>query len=555
MQATSLQTASLPPVPLKPISRKPPMYRAHTLAALWIGLIAGALVPSLASAQTPKSDAERRGDIERLSRQTGVKVKPADIAAEQAASADAKVKLDAARSKLLAAPAGDFVGGKPTYVVGITSAVANPVRAGRGLTVPGDAEQKVPEINRRSQADLAREDKLATALRGQGGLRSTRPQSLATPGNAWGCSPTAGSFDWRSKGAVTSVKDQESCGSCWAFAAVAALEGNYFITNRTSVRGAEQQVLDCSKGGSCKGGWYMDAWDNLQGYGTADLSGYPYLASDQSCTWSQPTPFHWGAWGFVEPSNPATPPPVAKMKASLCQRGPIAVAMVSGTPGFDGYKGGVLNDNVGNQKLDHAVTIVGWDDSKQAWLVKNSWGPRWGLGGYVWINYAANRVGSWAAWVQARPQTALSDDCVTLDPAAAQVVQRDGRWKVVAGPHTVADTGTSRTEADKALAVLKHYKLTRQCYLGRPNWNFTYFLAGSKTPTGEMAGETCTKFKLAGLDVDREDNGPRWRLKDGVKHLRFFDSEDDAWRAYAYLRRHEFDQQCSSGNGFNYYRR
>ncbi|MEQ1718786.1 MAG: hypothetical protein ABL907_22830, partial [Hyphomicrobium sp.] len=100
---------------------------------------------------------------------------------------------------------------------------------------------------------------------------------------------------------------------------------------------------------------------------------------------------------------------------------------------------------------------------------------------------------------------------------------------------------------------IKHYGLSKRCLVGRPNWNFEYFLNGSKTPEGEIAGENCTKFTLADVDVNRDGEG--WLLEDGVKRLKTFTNEDDAWIALAYLRRHHFSYQCNVAGGFQYYRK
>jgi hypothetical protein len=504
------------------------------------------------------SDLERTAQIKEVSRKSGVALKQSHIDAEEAASPDVKARLDQARAKIITADPGKFVGGKPTFVVGHTTALATPERRKTGLIIAPDAVSKVPAQNRKTISDLARETKIQATLqsRAPGALRSVRGGNLEAVseggGRQWGCSPDAAAFDWRAKGAVTKVKDQNPCGSCWAHAAIAALEGSNFITNGSALTGSEQQVLDCSGAGSCDGGTYDAAWDKLQGYGTAEAVVYPYTKVSGQCQWAKPTPHHWAAWGWVNETDPLGIAPVATIKAQLCRRGPLATAMVAGTTGFDGYRGGVLNE-VTTAELDHAVTIVGWDDAKKAWLVKNSWGEGWGEKGYVWIAYGANKIGSWTAWVQARKTPTLTDDCETFAPGNAKVLVRDGRNKVVAGAHTIADTGASASDAQRALAVVKHYKLSKQCYLGRPNWNMEYFLEGTKTPREAMAGETCMKYNLGGLDVDKD--GAQWQLKDGIKRIKTFVKEDDAWLAYAYLRRHAFTYRCNVGDGFVYFRR
>ena len=500
-----------------------------------------------ASAQV--SDAERTAQIRQLSRGTGLKLKQSVVDKERAALPEAKAAIDAARKEMLNADASKFVGGKPTFIVGHTSAITSPDRRRTGNIEPVDSDATLAEQVRNTARSLAREGKI------HGALQSHAPTDGADlaegPGRSWSCSPELAAWDWRTTGAVTPVKDQGPCGSCWTFAAMAAFESNYFITNRVSFTGAEQQLLDCSHAGTCGGGASHTAWDNLQGYGTADAGVYPYAGADSQCKWAKPTPYHWAAWGWVNEDNPIAPAPVEKIKAQLCRRGPLKTSVVAGTDGFPAYRGGVLNE-ITNKPTDHAVTIVGWDDAKQAWLIKNSWGTQWGENGYIWINYKSNKVGSKAAWVQARKQVALNDDCEPFLAENAKVVERDGRFKVVAGEHVISSAVT-RADAGRTIEVIKNYRLNKQCYVGRPDWTFEYFLAGTKTPREELAGESCQKFNLGGLDVDKD--GARWQLKDGIVRVKTFDNEDQAWQAYAYLRRHAFTYRCNVGDGFIYWRR
>ena len=109
-------------------------------------------------------------------------------------------------------------------------------------------------------------------------------------------------------------------------------------------------------------------------------------------------PYRVVSWSFVEPSNPYSVPPTAAIKAALCMHGPLAVAVYADSY-FQDYTGGVFNNTNSTSGINHAVVIVGWDDAKQAWLVKNSWSSGWELGGYIWIRYDANNIGYAAAWV------------------------------------------------------------------------------------------------------------------------------------------------------------
>jgi hypothetical protein len=100
----------------------------------------------------------------------------------------------------------------------------------------------------------------------------------------------------------------------------------------------------------------------------------------------------------VDPSTQI--PSVTKLKNALCKYGPLAVA-VRVTSAFQAYKSGVFNQKDPGG-VNHGVTLVGWDDSKKAWLIKNSWGPGWGMSGYMWIGYGSNKIGYGAGWTVAR---------------------------------------------------------------------------------------------------------------------------------------------------------
>jgi len=211
------------------------------------------------------------------------------------------------------------------------------------------------------------------------------------------CNASSGAFDWRNLGKVTPVKDQGGCGSCWDFAAMAAYESAYAIRNGAMIDTSEQQVLDCAGAGTCGGGWYMPVWDWMLTHRVGNESALPYTAHDGSCPSGISGNYQDVAWGFVDPAGGV--PSVGAIKAALCAHGPLAVAVMA-TPAFQAYTGGVLNEGP-MSNFNHAVTIVGWDDSKHAWLVKNSWSTGWGLNGYIWIAYGSNNIGYHAAWVQA----------------------------------------------------------------------------------------------------------------------------------------------------------
>ncbi|MBI4928909.1 MAG: hypothetical protein HY835_14170 [Anaerolineae bacterium] len=217
------------------------------------------------------------------------------------------------------------------------------------------------------------------------------------------CVASAAQFNWADKNAVTPVKDQGPCGSCWAFGTHGAFEGSYAILNKNLINTSEQDTLDCSGAGSCGGGWW--AFQYLIDTGSADESEYAYVAKKGGCRADVKHPYKAVTWGYV--NSTVAIPSVAELKAALCEYGPLAIA-VNVTPAFQAYTGGVFNEkNPGN--VNHAITLIGWDDAKKAWRIKNSWGTAWGESGYMWIAYDSNKVGYGAAWVQAEVAPVCQD--------------------------------------------------------------------------------------------------------------------------------------------------
>ena len=214
-------------------------------------------------------------------------------------------------------------------------------------------------------------------------------------------------YDARDHGWVSPVVDQGGCGSCWAFAAVAMYESNYLKRNNTLALASEQYALNCSGGGSCGGGlsykvfrWMVDNNKNLK-----KKSGMPYVGSKGTCpTGSVPTNYYANSWTVLRPdkdiSKIADP---ALIKNAIMQYGAVKSSLVAS--GWSGYSSGVLDgypSNYSSPSSNHAILIVGWDNSKQAFLVKNSWGTDWGYDGFCWVKYGNFNIGRRAIVVTAK---------------------------------------------------------------------------------------------------------------------------------------------------------
>jgi xylem cysteine proteinase len=191
------------------------------------------------------------------------------------------------------------------------------------------------------------------------------------------------SLDWRDKGAVGDVKNQASCGSCWAFSATAAVEGFWKLSGKNLENLAEQQLVDCATNGNygCNGGWMDYAFQYLiSAKGQVRTASYPYTALDGDCKFKQSDAVAYiNGFDDVGKSD-------CKQLLSFNQRGPVSVA-IAATREFMQYTNGVFSSGACGTGLNHGVTLVGYgtDDSlkKDFYIVRNSWGAGWGEKGYV----------------------------------------------------------------------------------------------------------------------------------------------------------------------------
>jgi len=231
-----------------------------------------------------------------------------------------------------------------------------------------------------------------------------KPEPGVTGGSS--INPSLPAFNWRDRNKCSVVKNQSMCGSCWAFTAAAVLESGWMIRNSRELDLSEQFIVDCAASengdcGGCDGGWYGGVFDFFKDRKGAILENIlPYRAADGECpSMAADSKVRVSTWGYV--SGDGGTPSVSEMKEALCKYGPLA-ATVLATDAFTAYVGGIFDikeKTNGPDDTNHAITIVGWDDSKNAYLVKNSWGSEWGEKGYIWIDYGSNNIGYGAVWV------------------------------------------------------------------------------------------------------------------------------------------------------------
>jgi len=272
-------------------------------------------------------------------------------------------------------------------------------------------------------------------------------------------------FDWRDVDGVdftTPIKDQGSCGSCWAFGTVGPLECNIKYKEGLEVDLSEQWLVSCNQDGwGCDGGWWAHDYhmwktDFCGDTGAVLESDFPYVAYDAPCNCPYPHEYLIEDWAFIGSEHGI--PAVDSIKQAIMDYGPVSSAVYVNSA-FQAYSSGIF-DGCSSGQVNHGVVLVGWDDNQGdngVWFLRNSWGTGWGEDGYMRIPYDCSNIGYSACYVDygsvGDKTLEVTINRITNDPEQGDYDQIDEWWDIRGGINpewyyrvVVEDLGETRSQ-------------------------------------------------------------------------------------------------------------
>lgn len=223
----------------------------------------------------------------------------------------------------------------------------------------------------------------------------------------------AASIDWRTSGAVTDVKNQGQCGSCWAFSTTGSVEGAWKNAHGTLVPLSEQELVDCdSVDSGCNGGLMDYGFEYIMKNGITSEENYKYTARDGTCDTTKQA----NVVATVKSYKDVTSKSQAALENAV-NIGPVSIAIEADKEAFQLYTGGILSANAGcGHSLDHGVLLVGYgaENGEDYWIVKNSWGSGWGEGGYIRMQRGGDGPGT--CGLQSQPSYPIAGDAPAPGP-------------------------------------------------------------------------------------------------------------------------------------------
>jgi len=248
-----------------------------------------------------------------------------------------------------------------------------------------DKKSKKADYGITKFSDLSPEEFRTTVLMKKPIIPDTKPKTNVLRPKV---QATPSFFDWREKGAVTAVKDQGQCGSCWAFSVTENIESMWILAGKANntINLSPQQIVDCdTSDDGCEGGNPPTAYDYvISAGGMEPIVDYPYTAEDGNCNFNSGdvvakiSNWQWATETYSE----------TDIQQNMLSWGPLSICVDA--EAWQDYEGGVMTweECAWINVLDHCVDLIGYnatDTSNSYWIVRNSWNTNWGVEGYIYL--------------------------------------------------------------------------------------------------------------------------------------------------------------------------